>query len=235
MVIDDVSLDPLLSFCLVTPIYKIANARLQLRLRHCARVNLQTLQHYSFPSTTTFAQPESDSDLSTMPAQETALASSADDEVQTTPLQNQEDEDAEIFDLRAEGDVLKRSGGPRILKLSKLNTKNIAYIAKNHELADIIVTLVYHVSGPRRVEELTRNPNFANSKNYESGCNFTTSQIRGSASTKENMAFELYRGGNEVMVWLFDEATRPLLSLPTGPLDHVQVSTKGHLIRAQRM
>lgn len=225
MVIDDVSLDPLLSFCLVTPVYKIANARLQLRLRHCARVNLQTLQHYSFPSTTTFAQPESDSDLSTMPAQETALA----------PLQNQEDEDAEIFDLRAEGDVLKRSGGPRILKLSKLNTKNIAYIAKNHELADIIVTLVYHVSGPRRVEELTRNPNFANSKNYESGCNFTTSQIRGSASTKENMAFELYRGGNEVMVWLFDEATRPLLSLPTGPLDHVQVSTKGHLIRAQRI
>lgn len=105
-----------------------------------------------------------------MPAQETIVVAPGDDQVQTSPSESQQAKDAMTFDLRAEIDVVKRLGIPRILNLNDLNTENIPSFANDHKLADIILTLVYHLEGAEGVQACMQS--HCADCGYGHGCDF---------------------------------------------------------------
>lgn len=108
-----------------------------------------------------------------------------------------DDEIAIDFNRGAEGEVDNLVGQPRILNLDALNAGNIASFAREHELADLILTLVHLVGGPEAVEGCTR---LAATDHY-----YYNSQLRVPASlvcgtSDGDMCYELDRYGDQAKV-----------------------------------
>jgi hypothetical protein len=99
-------------------------------------------------------------------------------------------------------DVMELAGHPQILKVNGLDANNIASFAKEHNLADLILTLVSLVEGPEGVSACTRN---------ESG----DRHYLVCGTSYGDICYDLNRHGDDLTVWLSMKEYEMLLTYIT--------------------